>query len=333
MPSNVPTSIPGAIGRAPVVSGAPVRGVTWNSVANVSNYLLGKQRTIIPYTGGHAWAQGTTRSFRFRVFRNIYATHRMWLMYIMAPRGTVITFPDLNTVPLQFDYPTTTLLQYFEPVDPRGNAESDLVITFDATTPSTATNLRIDALTCIECPRHSLAINTTDFGVDPDRMRGTFPIYRSLIPPESLGALPRNINTAISGGRRAQFVWARPDDDPFAVSSGTPALVTGAVPVLLDRSIYQGETNVTGATRVRAWCEVGTTGRVRFETGLGSYDVDVSATAAEWHSGTMLMHAEDLTSVDGRRSATWYDTVITAWRTGGAGTMRVSGLGIYGRGS
>ena len=109
--------------------------------------------------------------------------------------------------------------------------------------------------------------------------------------------------------------------------------MTPGLPCLLDRSIYSGETTVTGELRVRAWCDAGTEGRVRVETSLGTHDVDFSNTSATTHSASITLHAEDLSTVDGRRSAEWLDAVITGWRTSGAGTVRVSGVSIFGRGA
>jgi len=215
VPANVPTIIPGPISAGQVLSGAPVRSAAWNAAANASNYLLGKQRTIIPYTSGTSWAKGVTRTFRYRAYRHVYASHRLWIMYAVMPRGTVVTFPNADTLTFQHDVVSTAdPIFYYELVASRGNAESDLLLTFDTTSVSGVPDPNLVAVTCIECPRHSLAINTTDFGVDPDLIRGSFPIYASLSPPASMGALPRNFTTAIAAGRRAQFVWALPDEAP-----------------------------------------------------------------------------------------------------------------------
>lgn len=342
MAATVDPVDPGQLGSDQVRSGSPVRGIQWGSVARACNHLNGGPRAIIPHAAALVELAGTTpRPISYRVFPSHQATHRLWLVSLAPPAedeaiGTRFRFTDPSggvTIATPSGTAGTfapTRFHHVERVASRTSAETTLTPIFE----SLAGTHVLVSNACFELPRPELALDALDLGVELGSFGPGGPVFDSV--GASLGALPEAIAGALARARRTFFQWGRPDAFPASTSSGTFARIVGPQdPTCLERRLYAGEDWVACPWRLRAWCSPGTTGEVRLTSSTGDVStIAVSATSATWHSGSLDVMVEDLSTADGWPIAhPVYTVAIEARRTSGAGSLFVSGLSIHGRAS
>lgn len=331
---------PATLGYSAIASAAPVRGVTWQAVADAVNHLLGTGycRTLIPQTGAQSTiAATTTATLRFKVWPSIQATHRVWSVNMGAtagdeapPANVIFTDPSGGTT--TWNDPGGTGRDYqrgqiwhIEEIATRTSAESVLAPTITTTDAGVFTGL-----SCFEVGRPELTIDSSDLGLETASFAGGVPIFDGV--GYSLGALPEAQAAALAM-RRHLFAWAVPATDTITINSGSAAALFAYDPPLLDRQIYRSETQVEVTVWIYSRSDATTAGKVEFSmTSGGLCTISVPANdAGTWRSGTLAVDAELLSAADGRRSTRFDRCAITGTRTSGAGALYVDSISIVGR--
>lgn len=333
--------------RDQVLPGRSVRAPTWQDLAGATHWALGRGAQLIPFGSpcGVALSDGVRYTFEWRV-RPRYQTH--------CRRWTISAYADAGGADLTIQAPTggTILTQaigdisrHARPIDyvERLGAQADATTNLTLDIEPTGSDVYIASIGCDEIPRLSLGVSANDKGMDLVRLRPSEPIWADEGgADEGLQQLFDSLDVNQEIGRRVgHLAWSVPyladgiSTDAFALStsSGTFAnLFPLAVPFLArpGRLSAAGVLPTTQnlAVHVHARNSVaGTSGEVRVTMASGaSTTIAITGTSYAWFSGTIAVHAEDMTTSDGRRSATWDDATIEHRRSAGAGTVHVVGF-------
>lgn len=325
MAAKVSIRMPGEKRWEPVANGATIRGGTWMAVCDAVNYLLGgTSRTLIPhsYVG---MTDGGTFTLRYKIWPSYQATHRIWMLGLYSTAGENFTFTDPSGGSSTWSIFGAQTRQHVETISSRTSAVTTLAMSLTGTD-----DTHLQSLACFEIVRPSLAVDANDYGAELTSFYGTTPIYDGT--GQSLGCLHDSITTALAL-RRTLFQWAATTVDAIAVTSGSAIPVLSYDVPLLDRQLYRNETQVGVTVWVYTRSGAGTTGEVIFTMTSGG-TLTISITAADsgtWRTGTLNVDAEDLSTLDGRRSARFDQCAITARRTAGANSIFVDSISIAGR--
>lgn len=325
--------VPPYLTRTGVVTAAPVRGPQWIAAALATNHLLGRGRVLIPHSFCNtALTKSSTRTLRFKTWPSLHARLRRWTLSVKRPILTTtphtITFNDPSGgAHVLIAEPGAAgdilLFSIAETISSPSGSETELVVTFDAGTGDSHT---LTWISCSEHPRPDLD-PATESGVVVDRLNPNRII--DLGPAEVLAGVDDAVDIAQRSGL---FQFARAEADYLSTTSAgyTPVFLSGAVPVVLGRSLYVGDTLRTVQVRARCSSGAGTTGNLRFTMASGDTLVlaITSAMASSWLSGTLDVKAEDLSTSDGRRGGA-DDTCLIEWqRTGGASSVSLESISI-----
>jgi hypothetical protein len=326
MAADVDVQMPGIIVPDPIASGGSVRGSYWAQTARALNYLLGgTSRALIPWCHVENSDAGAC-TLRFKIWPSYQATHRIWMVRLYGTAAESFTFTDPSSGTSDVFVSGTTTLGHVETISSRTDAETSIALTYTATD-----DTQVLAIACFEIGRPSLALNTSDYGIDVGTFRGGAPIFEAT--GLSFGALHDSLEEA-RGFRRKLFDWAgaRPFD-ALEINSGSPtALLSYDLPCL-DRQLYRNETQVEITIWIYTRSSSGTTGNVVFTLTNGdSVTISVPASdAGTWRSGTVSVDAEDLSTSDGRRSNRFDQCAVTGVRTGGSGSVFIDAISGVGR--
>jgi hypothetical protein len=334
--------------RAGVASGRPVRGAHLQSVARAINYMRGYGQVVLPAMRlDPAIPAATTYTYSAIMLVKPWTRHLVWHLRFRVDTGIAfVTF----TEPSGGTYAVTVLPT--EPADrvihtggfhveALSGAPSWVYLgeprafTIASSASSTA-DVYVDAIACYALPRETLELDADDYGIDAHTLAPGLPIFDD--DYYSIGALARAMeageDTTTSGyATRALFAWARPQGQGLSVlgTKWTPVFDEG--PCIQPHHRFRAETirqvycNVTGVVDTP-----GDTLEVRFTAASGDTvtETDASTTSGSWGFPSILdVYAEDLSTADGRRSAT--DEIITIEvRCTGAGTQQayLEGLSI-----
>jgi hypothetical protein len=326
--------------RSGVLVGDPVRGPHWSSIAPALNHLLGRGGTLIPWTSlNESLLKSATHTYRFTIWPRYQATHRVWLVSAVgssAISGSQLTFTDPSGDSSSFvvgedESWVRSPHLHVEEIAARTSSETQVLVTIsNATSPSeNATTLGI---ACFEIPRPELAVDANDYGIDLATIGGGLSIYED--QGKSLGGVGQAISHAVAATRRrGLFHFARrAGGGNLAFSGGAYAELLSFRPTFLDRFLYASNTVQTVPVRIYTRSGAGTTGNVRLTMANGD-TLTFAITAADsgtWRTGSIDVHAEDLSTADGRRSTTWDTCTVEGQRTAGANSLYLESMSIGG---
>ncbi len=328
------------LSRLGILSGRPVRGQHWKGLALAANHLLGRGAVLIPHAFCNTQLpKSATTTLRFKAWCSLHATHRLWALTIRVATATSpspFVFTDASGGTHAFSVPAGTSgetfrVEFIETVATPSGSEEELVVTFEELDNVSDPDLAF--ISCTELPRPDLAIDTSEYGVSVDGHSPGRTVH--LATGYGPGSVLASLDAAVGIAKRAGlFQFARGDSDYLTTTStsSVPVFASGAVPILLDRSLFVGDTVRTVPVRVRASSGTATTGEIVFTMGSGD-TLTLSITSAmspTWLSGSIDVHAEDLSASDGRRASTNDDCVITWQRLSGASTLTIQSISIGG---
>lgn len=333
--------------RTQVLPGRAVRAPTWQDMAGATHWALGRGAQLLPLGSpcGVALAAGTTYTFEWRT-RPRYQTHaRLW---------TITAYGSGGGADLDIEAPVggTTLTQalgdaartarpinYVERLGAQADSTTNLTLDL---TPS-GNDVIVASIGCVEIPRLALSITANDKGMDLVRLRPTEPIWAAQGgADEGLQQLLDSLDINSDIGRRVgHLAWSVPylantvSTDTFALSSASGTFAN-LFPLAIPMLARPGNLSAAGALSTTQNLAVhvharnsagGTSGEARVTMASGATTtINITGTSYAWFSGTIAVHAEDMTTADGRRSTTWDEATIEFRRSAGAGTVYVTGF-------
>jgi hypothetical protein len=159
-----------------------------------------------------------------------------------------------------------------------------------------------------EQTRATLALDTTDYGVDLTTINARQPIAdfanRSLA-----GVIDAYDN--LDARRAGLFHWTTPVAVPITFTAGSYVALFDLAPCVLLPVPGTGSTTSTVTCAAYAKVNAGT-GQVRFTAGGagGNVVLSITSTSFAWVTGSLAIDCEDLTVADGRRSGRWESLTI-----------------------
>lgn len=333
-----------------VMGGRPVSSSTWTNASEQVNYLLGHGAQIIPATHMHvAISAGASKDLRFKVVMPYAATTLLWVVALRSSHATASSTVAIST-------PTGGTAVSYGVGAARGSApirhiEQRTSKVGTATEISiriapTVQGVYVESVSCFAMPRLSLALDSTDYGVDSASQMPRQPIYSASFGTGlGLSVLAGTAATCLTRARRCGLMHMPiPDNstDAFAVTGATnlygDSTPIGCAPALA-RKLYGSSTTGTLTAEVLAWqsgaggttygvCNATTVSGATLTVNLGTAGSRLTTTPT-WYSGTVAVDCEDLTASDGRRSTRWDDTLWTANRTAGADTIYIATISGY----
>lgn len=334
MAATVPEA-PRRPSRTEILVADPVRAATWRPAAEAANCLLGRGGTLIPYTAiNQTIPTQTTYTLRFTVRPRYQATHRSWHIGIVgAGTAATVTFTDPSgTAHVIRVPPSQSLMHSFtETISSRTSAITQIAPTLGVGT-ITGT-LKVTVIACFENPRPDLAVDVNDDGVDLDSFDVEDPIYNDT--GKSLGGLATAVPICLTQARRnSLFQFVRFGGVPVSWNGALTSLVAFECPIL--ERLIRSAVDTSGATvSVYAYtrADAATNGDLvlSMQNGATLTIAILGVDTGTWRSGTITVHAEDLSTSDGRRSTTWDRLYVEGRRTSGAGNLYLESLVLLGR--
>lgn len=339
---EVPT-VPPLPTRSEILSGRPVRGRTWASVAELYNFALAQGRTLVPlHTPTCDVAAGGTETLTFTTWPGIHALKRLWVLQLTAGPW-VITVPSGGQsyaafVASSLSHAAPRIIEQDLTVPDSGETVIDIDVTYNGTGTGT-----VKSIGCFELPRALLEGGTTanantEYGVLAASMTAQEQVYfDSANPANSLGsvALAASViaNHVTRGGMYS--FWSATDAGALRFAAAGPVVLQVVDPIFLGVKKLRNDSVSELVARCYVKASDGATaGTVTFTASSGdSVVVTIAAgtTSYTWlpaSGGAFDVHAEDLSAADGRRSSSWCTVAITGDRTAGAGTIYVKGLAV-----
>ena len=320
-----------------VLAGNVVSAADWAAAGSLSNWLIGKGRTLVPMyhpgQGTLTWA-GTTGgsgnnlypfAFRYLLQPSYQAIERLWVFDYESEGPVAVSIAGGASTP----YGADGISSFDEDLSTQSASEDDTVVGI-----STVEDLTIHSIGCWEYPRQFLEDNANELGTIVERLRRGQPITNQSVQRM------RAVAAATTAGKRTHFHWAV----PYAISGSTATtyvrsttstsfttLFTDACHVL-GRQTGVGDTTRSVKAKVYAWV-TGGTAEVRMTSdvhGQTSNTVTISSTSPAWSSEItgQTVDAEDMSTDDGRRGGAW-DGVSIQYRKVTSGTVYVASATIY----
>jgi hypothetical protein len=332
-------AIPPIPSRAEVLSGRPVRGRTWSTCAEAYNFAIGQGRTIVPIHTPNVSITGPgTATLTYKSWPGIHELKRIWVAQLSsgswtfaAPSGGA----DLATVSVYgvTGQESPIVIEQTLSAPESGEVDVDIDVTYNSGGTGT-----IRSIGCFALPRALLEGGTTanantEFGVLAASMTPQEQVYYdSANPANSLGGI---VNTSLAavdhitrGGMFSYFAGS--DAQALQIAAAGPVTLLAVPPIFLGVKKRRSDTVSELIARIEAKASDGSTaGTVTFTASSGdSVVITVAAgtTSYTWlpgSGGAFDVHAEDLSSADGRRSSSWDTVAVTGARTAGAGTIYV----------
>lgn len=325
-----------------ITIGAPVSAETWATLAGLANWCNGHGGMLIPWAAvGASVASGDTRTFPFRVIPKRRAVERIWAVNLR--RGDLTNAPATATLALSspsvsrvvsVDWLISGLRQ---PVILRHQLTSKASAVETASIAVTAADgpIRVESIAMWEQTRATLALDTTDYGVDLVTTRVRQPIAdlpnRSLPGVCDVAQYYDGIQSTGSLDARRPGYFHATTGYPASGTSGTIS-VTSTTPVdilSVDPLCLAPVSAESIAVIVFAQVNVGS----GWITGTGIGDpIEITDTSWAWTGTTVQLSTEDLGVVDGRPSSSWGGTDILAHVDSGT-TMNIATVSIIQNGA
>lgn len=316
-----------------IVSGSAIRTGTWMPCADLSNWIKGKSKILIPMSScREVIAASSYADFHFLVRPNATGLRRTWTILVS---GTGRVRSDYDSVWHNFSASTDTAeiypFQFSELVTAPGSTAYDASIRVETLAATTAT---VHAVALEEAPRYSLGLDSTDLGTDINTE-----VFREPMLEQANAGLygPARVFTNPSSFySRGLFYWATDakTGTAFSVTGGPTNIFPMSAPIIVPK-LYNGDT--TGSAHVEAYVQTsasGTSGTVvATNGGTGTtYTVTVptgSHTGFSWkNTGTTpSIDCSDMTEATGLQSGTFNSLTFSATST--AGTLYVAGIAVY----
>lgn len=320
----------------PVVSGATIRSKDWMSACDLSNWVRGKGKTLIPFS----WSSGSTSAggffyLKFRVLPHVTGLRRVWKLLV---GGTGRVQSDYDSVWHSFsssDERTAVPFTFTEDVTSATSTEYEASIRVEALGSTTA---RVFGVGLDEYPRTVLGLDSTDLGVDINTTVFREPIRFS--NNSGLYGIGKVFSDYTNIHSRGLFHWARSSDttNAFITTAGPDAVFPVDVPVLAPKK-FSGYTTETAYWRVYARVsgagvggtvsvynpKTGTTTNITVTSGATSYAWYPTTAGA---ASSFTIDCEDLSTSNGLQGGTFNDLQFTATRTGSAGSLYVASISV-----
>ncbi len=324
-----------------VTSGTSVRGITFRRMGGLINWVNGRGAALVPATapGGGTIAASASKTYRFRVFPRLQALRRLWAVRMRRAttdegRSVTVRIPDTGS-PRARSVATkgagTQPLLFLEDVLTPSASEQELSIkiTNDGTDA-----IIVEGISVHELPRARLDIDSTEFGLDIDTVRGGDAIFDDV--GLSAGGLDESIKAAETIARRCgYFHWVVDVGDAAKFTSGSPTDFFQLEPPFLGRKENRDDVVSETTWRIYAANTDGTTAGT-FDVTMTSGDtltitIPAGTTSFTWlpaSGGTLDVDAEDHSTADGRRGGAFDGADVTVTRTAGAGTVEIAVISV-----
>lgn len=289
-----------------ILAGLPVDDADWQALAGLANFGNGHGGMLIPWCAvGYEVASGATQTFHFYVAPKARAVERVWRVNLRASTaGTTaqVTCGGAPTVtvtpPLARDRRGGSFV-FSEPLSAKTATAADATLTIKASGGSVI----VESVAMYEQTRATLALDTTDYGVDLTTINARQPIAD--FPNRSLAGVIDAYDN-LDARRAGLFHWTTPVAVPVTFTSGSYVALFDLAPCVLLPVPGAGSTTSTVTCAAYAKVNAGT-GQVRFTaTGAGGNVVlSITSTSFAWVTGSLAIDCEDLNVADGRRSSRW----------------------------
>lgn len=329
-------------GPTDVAAGKAVRSTTWQSVAQIVNYVRAKGAVLVPTVQLETTVNaGASTDFKFRVAPGTLSKAALWVICIRSASATVSNTVNV-TVPIGG---TTTQTVASPSYDLAG-----VVVRYDTTITSTiisefeagftiaptagGANVVVAHATCYECSREILLQTApVELGIDVQSEVVGQPIVFS--SNRSYGAIAvAALDAKANNGRRAGLGhWQNVNGTNFT----TTGFVNGISLPMLGRKMYNGETNRNMSWRVLARYTGSFSAEVRLtssKTGTTTVvPVPVVGTPT-WYPLTsgapalQLIDSEDLSTSDGLQGGT-HDIITVSGRVLTSGTLSIFAFSCF----
>lgn len=349
MNSRVPIFTPDCDDHIGILSGEVVTSEQWKNYCHMGNWLAGHGTPLVVGTtelnsNDTKITAGTDKTYRFFIWPNGFATSRLWIIRmsaclweggvqkISAGYGNIIINeggPDEATAAWATDGLSGATVYMLQNITTPSATPVEVTVKISNAGNSVGPEAAIvEQISCTEMPRYSLDNIATKCDIESNYPAA--PIYKD-------GAAYKSVygpHTLIDGGfyvarRAALFNWYR--QAPFATNSETPVDIFADYPIVLGRYLFNGDTE-----RVVRWCVYGVAtsttsghrGYVRATSSAGHYTEIMIPAAPGWTAaGTLIISAEDMTTVDGRRNST-EEVQFTAYVEDAAESVSICGISM-----
>lgn len=318
-----------------IKSGVPVSSYDWSGLGGLANFCNGHGGMLIPWTAvGRTITIGNTEVFHFYVAPKTQAVQRIWVVtmrtvaaigvtadVVAGGASTVAGVPLFNSREWR-----RNALVFFEDLSAKTNTVGDTTLSVTAN----AGSVIVESVCMYEQTRGILDQDATDYGVDITSLRPRQPIAD--FANESIGGVTDGYKN-MDARRAGFFHWPTPTSVSIQATTTAPAdCFPTAIPM---HPAIPTTTDTTASVTVAVFATSSDgSGKVDFvpsDSGAGTTTVDVTTTAASgyaWHTGSLSLNTEDLTTADGRRGASWEGVQIRAYVTNAAHTVNIAGFSI-----
>lgn len=310
---------------------------TWAQMGYVANWLQGQGACLVAGFAGDAQklVKNATYTYHFRALTRAVNVQRVWVVTLRGDAVAASTTVTVSagagaaqtyTVP---GYRWTTPILYVETVAAKTSARADL--TLQVVVSATSSDVWADSIRCFEMPRPSLNYDSTDLGVEMASLASGERIYDTANASYVSVAQVFQTIAQTDPRRIGLLAWAVPVETPLLRTLAT-GLNLYSLPVpILGRSLDSGQTTSPVLWSVYAKVAGGGSGTVTLSTD-GSAVTDTatisSATFAWTTPRSVSVDTEDLSVIDGRRSARW-DGVQLVLKGDGTNQTSLAGVCVW----
>ena len=298
--------VPPALSATTVKNGRDPRGATFQSVASMLNWILGRGGQLIPAFTFGALAAGAAKTLQFTLFPNRYAYSRIWV-FNARPTGDKPFVLNVSSSAGGSASLTFTSERSGEPQMMRQTITSptdqQVILNLTLSCPSSSGAGFIDSVQCFEAPRAFL--NTTESKVTDEQFFAAGRPINNVV-----GTLLDNlVDVRVARRRPGLFYWGVDLADAFTTTSTTYVNIFE----LLQHSAIRAYGDVYNDGRNFVNCRV----YARATGGSGTYQVTTTSGNSQtraisgsgawgWISSTINtvvinIDTEDIAAVDGRR--------------------------------
>lgn len=308
-------------------SGQPVSADTWATLAGLANWCNGHGGMLIPWAAiGYEITNGDTRVFRFYVAPKLPVVERVWCVNLRA--GIIgatadVTCSSASTVTVPADNVRTDRSGPTVVVREPRTAKTGTVGEVSVSIKATGGAVIVESIGMYEQTRRSLTLDTNDYGVDLTTVRPRQPIADF---PNRSAAAVADAYKNLDARRAGLFDWSTPTEDAIEITSGSFVDLFDLAPVVIPALVEPSDTVAVVNAAIYA-CAIGGDGELRVESSEGDDTVVVTGTWA-WYTFTLDVSCEDLSTVDGRRGATWA-TVQARGRVTTATSIEIAAVSYY----
>lgn len=314
-----------------LLSGEPVSARDWAVLGALANYCNGRGAMLIPWSAiGCTISSGTTGVLHFFVAPKITAVERVWAVNLRASAAgasAIVTCGGASAVTV---YPPTARDGRTGPFVIREQISAKTVTSADVTVSVRASggNIVVESLAMYEQTRYSLALDTTDYGVDLGSLRTRLPI-RDAANQSAAGVADAYKN--LDARRAGLFYWAAPTGSAIEIESSSDTdLFPLQIPLQMAIQATGATTSFAALANVYAKVDSGS-GSVRFTAASGDDNsFTINSTSFAWQDDPdgVALSTEDLTLADGRRGGTW-ETLRFRGSVSTATTLSIAAISVY----